>query len=202
MATILVTNSPCLPMIGLFLGWVNKHTRLRTNDTAKKLFHPCLACWTRVYWGHLQEHEAAVPPGPPQHMMTHARHIPGDPCTVCRRFLWRATSTYCCARAHVCLLSCEPPESCDSSPLPSQSRGSIYSTSPMLRFVLCLKGSYLENNNSKKASKHDAVFHHCAKGDRGETALKAQRFSMGQSLRVVNLCSAGFVAMMWGRTLW
>lgn len=72
----------------------------------------------------------------------------------------------------------------------------------MLRFVLCLKGSYLENNNSKKASKHDAVFHHCAKGDRGETALKAQRFSMGQSLRVVSLCSAGFVGMMWGRTLW
>lgn len=103
----------------------------------------------------------------------------------------------------MCLLSCEPPESHEPSPSPvSIQRKHLFDISHVRQFVLCLEGSYLESNNSQKASKHDAVFHHCAKGDLGETALKVQRFSMGQSLRVVNPCSASFIGMMWGRTSW
>lgn len=90
----------------------------------------------------------------------------------------------------MCLLSCEPPLS------------RLNPEEASIQHLSCLEGSYLESNNSQKASKHDAVFHHCAKGDLGETALKVQRFGMGQSLRVVNPCSASFIGMMWGRTSW
>lgn len=201
MATILVTNSLCLPIIGLFLVWLNKHTqdqwyRNETIPSLSSLLNPSL-------------------PG----SLTRAR----GSCTTrstpacddsCQTHPWRSLHSLLVVPPKSCLYILLRKGPCVSFklwaswvmwPLPppvSIQRKHLFDISPVRQFVLCLKGSYLGNNNSKKASKHDAVFHHCAKGDLGETALKVQRFSMGQSLRVVSPCLAGFVGMMWGRASW